>query len=207
MTLVIGAFYYEGGALAASLFDLSDWRAVWWYFWKTTFRAKLTESALEFLREAPAIEPRNSTRPVLDHPLAFFARTSPSGASWVLVTKPNYPPRVAFSLADHLLRVDPLSPTSRTQCVELVRRYQKPEDADIVESIAADLDAIRENMITSVELLLERGDSLETLLDASNSLRDASKTFTRKASATTWRCWSCAWCSCSSWRRPPESTR
>jgi synaptobrevin family protein YKT6 len=111
-----------------------------------------------------------------------------------VVTDLEYPSRVAFNLGGKCLRAfyDDHPTDVYSHCkgdIELTTlsinesfiSYQNPYEADKVLCMQKDLDDVKDILHTSIEELLQRGEKLETVINRSEDLNDASKQFLWKA--------------------------
>lgn len=66
----------------------------------------------------------------------------------------------------------------------MVIKYQDPTEADKILKVKKDLEETKEILHQSLDKMLERGQSIEKLIEQSESLSDASKDFYKKARQT-----------------------
>ena len=122
------------------------------------------------------------------------------GITAVVVSDPEYPVRVAFGLLRDVLeefnthfggqleRIGPGHADSTCMWDGLQQsftRYQNPQEVDKILQIRAQLDEVKSIMNESIERLLERGETIDKLVDKSSDLHEASKTFYRATPKST----------------------
>ena len=132
--------------------------------------------------------------PVLLHVYVRF-----DGLAGVVVSDKDYPPRVAFALISKTLesfetRVGEKWKLVATDqdlappfLVEDLKTFQDPK-ADKLQAIQVHLDEIKDIMHQNIDMVLERGESLDSLMEKSNDLSDSSKQFYKRAKQTNGCC-------------------
>jgi len=71
----------------------------------------------------------------------------------------------------------------------MLQKYQNPQEADDLEKIKRELAETKDVILESLDLLLQRGERLEDLIDRSNDLSTTSKSFMNESSRlNSWCC-------------------
>ncbi|KAL9653227.1 hypothetical protein ABK040_010935 [Willaertia magna] len=164
-----------------------------WYSWFYNDQlTELTRFLSKFLAEK--VQPGYRQQFEKDELVGYVQKTK-SGLVCVLVTDKDYPFRVAFDLVRHTLRdfSDWLMETSFTtfskdnECLaynttlqRLVQEFQDPTQADKILKIKKDLEETKEVLNQTLEKLLDRGQTLESLIEQTNELSESGKEFYRK---------------------------
>ncbi|KAJ1991348.1 palmitoyltransferase [Dimargaris cristalligena] len=119
-----------------------------------------------------------------------YVYSTPSGLIGVMVTDQEYPSRVAFSLLGRLLddfNAKFPSESSRTGTItfpeldDYLQKYQDPKSADTITRVQRELDETTEVLHQTIDSLLQRGETLEGLVNKSNDLSFQSKQFYKTA--------------------------
>ncbi|KAJ1827391.1 palmitoyltransferase [Coemansia sp. RSA 2599] len=120
----------------------------------------------------------------------------PMGQLCVTVLTDNeYPSRVAFSLATKIFdeftkrysRPQYISATDKLELPVLndyIKSYQDPKQMDGMMKIQQELDETTAVVRKTIEQLVDRGDSLNSLVDKSSKLSTTSKSFYKTAQKT-----------------------
>eukprot|EP00300_Choanocystis_sp_HF-7_P025951 c2833_g1_i1.p1 GENE.c2833_g1_i1~~c2833_g1_i1.p1 ORF type:complete len:218 (+),score=38.73 c2833_g1_i1:1-654(+) len=135
------------------------------------------------------IQPKNDA---LDDEYVCHCRVRPDLLACAVITDIGYNGRVAFALVDKALAEFEAAVTtwesatadnsvSVAALTPLLASYQNPAEADTITRIHADLDETRSTMLIAIDKLLERGEKIEDLVDRSNDLSIASKTFSKRS--------------------------
>eukprot|EP00929_Paragymnodinium_shiwhaense_P050366 TRINITY_DN25351_c0_g1_i1.p2 TRINITY_DN25351_c0_g1~~TRINITY_DN25351_c0_g1_i1.p2 ORF type:complete len:203 (+),score=60.41 TRINITY_DN25351_c0_g1_i1:81-689(+) len=119
--------------------------------------------------------------------------THPQGISAAVLVQGEYPARVACGLLAEAIRtflegqegkweaaaqdVDMKVPELET----LFTKFQNPAEADKLMKIEKDLEEVKENVMSSMDELLKRGESLDALMQKSKDLSATSVAFHRQA--------------------------
>lgn len=123
-----------------------------------------------------------------------YVRADNVGA--VLIADNEYPQSVAHTLItkvldDFIAKVPIESLASATESSvkfsELpayLSKYQDPREADVLTKIQNDLDETKIILKKSIEAVLERGEKLEDLINATDKIKCHSKTFYHSAKKT-----------------------
>ncbi|KAJ1950494.1 palmitoyltransferase [Dispira parvispora] len=119
----------------------------------------------------------------------YVYRTT-QGLATVLVTQGQYPNRVAFSLLGQLMDDYVMAfptPASRQGSPAFapihtyLGKFQNPKESDALTQVRQELDETTEVLTKTMESLLQRGETLDTLVDKSNDLSWQSKQFYKTA--------------------------
>lgn len=121
-----------------------------------------------------------------------YVAVHPSTLAATVITDPEYPQRVVFSLIADLMNqflrtgiewenagrdlnmtFPPLG--------DMLREYQNPAEADKLMKIESELDQVREIMHKNIDELLKRGETLDSLMTKSNDLSGVSYDFYKRA--------------------------
>ncbi|KAJ1906430.1 palmitoyltransferase [Tieghemiomyces parasiticus] len=120
-----------------------------------------------------------------------YAYSTPNGLAGILVADQEYPSRVAFSLLGRLLddfvakyphenaRVPGGTPFPELE--EYLQKYQDPKSADAITRVQRELDETTEVLHKTIESVLQRGETLDNLVDKSGALSFQSKQFYKTA--------------------------
>uniref|UniRef100_A0A8C6SEE4 YKT6 v-SNARE homolog (S. cerevisiae) n=1 Tax=Neogobius melanostomus TaxID=47308 RepID=A0A8C6SEE4_9GOBI len=116
-----------------------------------------------------------------------YVRNDNLGA--VVIADTEYPQRVCFSLLDKVLeefsrQVDSIDwPSGNPETINYkaldihLAKYQKPQEADAMTKVQAELDETKIILHNTMESLLERGEKLDDLVAKSEHLGNQSKAF------------------------------
>jgi synaptobrevin family protein YKT6 len=63
----------------------------------------------------------------------------------------------------------------------LLKKYNNPQDVDIMEKIKQQLEETKEHMVINIEKIIQRGEDLDVLIDKSKDLSDTSKRYLKEA--------------------------
>merc|ERR1712070_204520 len=109
-----------------------------------------------------------------------------------MVTDPEYPPKIVYRLLSQLMVAfaemhgDSMAVRSKPTedlalefppLQEFLAKYQDPRDADKTFAIRADLDETREVMYKTIDQVLKRGESIESIMEKSEDLSASSMKF------------------------------
>jgi len=117
------------------------------------------------------------------------------GLCSVVIADADYPKQTAFHICNKVLeefeRTNGKEWTTATKdcdggqpaswLVPLIKDFQNPEKADKLLAVQKKLEEIKGIMQTNIELVLERGENLDSLLDKAQDLQESSKIFFRDA--------------------------
>merc|ERR1719378_167942 len=106
------------------------------------------------------------------------------------MTDADYPQRIAFQLETQCvtglraMHEKALATTTRTkdedwscpQIPALVRQYQNPEAVDKIAQAMSDVEEVKAIMLTNIDSLLARGESIDELCQKTDELRYSTKT-------------------------------
>jgi synaptobrevin family protein YKT6 len=121
-----------------------------------------------------------------------YVAIHPNTLAVTVITDPEYPQRVAFTLIADMFRqfqalgVDWMSvrvdanlpfPELATQ----LQRYQNPTEADRLTKIQSELSQVTDVMHRNIEELMKRGETLESLMARSEDLSGVSYDFYKRA--------------------------
>lgn len=130
----------------------------------------------------------------------FHSWVHPQGVAAVICADGEYPMRVAFTLLSEAIRIfleqnagkwEDVPADTAIQCPDievLFAKFQDPSEGDKLAKIEKDLDEAKGIVMQSVEDLLKRGESLDSLMQKSKDLTDASVDFYRQAKRNN-QCW------------------
>lgn len=116
----------------------------------------------------------------------------PNTLGVTVITDPEYPQRVAFTLIAEILRQfqalgldwGSLRADANLPFPELatqLQRYQNPAEADRLTKIQSELNQVTEVMHRNIEELMKRGETLESLMARSEDLSGVSYDFYKRA--------------------------
>ncbi|CAF1301994.1 unnamed protein product [Rotaria sordida] len=120
----------------------------------------------------------------------------PDGLASVTISDNEYPQRVAYNLLSKVMNdfSNLYPPASWSQMEkktdrlaslsELLKKYQNPQEADLLMSLEKDIDDTKVVLINTIEKLLERGENIDKLLQQSKDLSDVTKGFAETAKKT-----------------------
>ncbi|KAF4683716.1 palmitoyltransferase [Perkinsus olseni] len=119
---------------------------------------------------------------------------APDGLGAACLTDGEYPMRVAFAFISELMRgFETKHPVSEWTNVrkdtnidypegdELMEKFQDPSQADKIAQIQKELDDVKGVVIKSMDDILRRGETLDSLMQKSNDLSNTSYQFYRTA--------------------------
>lgn len=141
------------------------------YFQRQSVRELVLETALH-----TAAELSDPERKVFQHEDAVVSCHRIGPVCTVLVTDLEYPSRVCFEILQRLHD----TPTSE-QLETTIQDYQAPERVDALTSIRQRLDETLVIMHENVNLVLQRGEDLDELVEKSSRLSASSKMFYKVA--------------------------
>ena len=95
--------------------------------------------------------------------------------SAVAITDKDYPPRITNAMLREALSI----PTALDKILE---KYQNPQD--IFMRINCQIDETKDLLIITIDKVLQRGETLEALIEKSDKLSASSKVFYKKAKQT-----------------------
>ena len=118
------------------------------------------------------------------------------GLGGVVITDDKYPQRIAFDLIHKCMIKYETKDTSWdwstiendrvnnevcNDMLELIQKYKEPTKADSLENCRNEIDKTKIKLYKSIDLILERGEKIDTLADKSADLSNKSKNFAKKA--------------------------
>lgn len=138
--------------------------------------------------------------PVLDVGTCYALVTA-RGLAAAVVTAADYPQRTALVLLSEVLAVfERETPSSSWEAVStdtsmtcpqveaLFRKFQDPTEADRILKIETELDDVKSVVLTSMDALMQRGETLSSLISKTDDLSATSKRFRRMAEENN-TCW------------------
>ena len=118
---------------------------------------------------------------------------SESGLAAAVLTDGDYPMRVAFTLLNETMRVfedkskggwrgakEDVDMDFR-EGDELLKKFQNPSEADKISKIEKELEEVKGIVVKSMDDILKRGETLDSLVQKSNDLSEMSRQFYRTA--------------------------
>ncbi|EGX53263.1 palmitoyltransferase [Orbilia oligospora] len=136
------------------------------------------------IAERTAINVRQS---VQEQSYMVHAYTRPENCTGIVITNAEYPRRIPHELLNRLLD-EFITKHPRTtwapnktydlpQLKEYLVKYQEPSQADNISKIQRELDETKIVLHKTIESVLDRGEKLDTLVQRSDNLSNASKMF------------------------------
>jgi len=111
-----------------------------------------------------------------------------------VVTDGSYEPKYAHELISQIITATVNSLTTDKikmltndssldvpDIITLIKKYQKPEEKDVVAKINRDIEDTKDIVRRNIDQLLENGESLESLAAKSKDLSNSSKVFVKRA--------------------------
>jgi len=134
-----------------------------------------------------------------DNPFVVHVHVRLDGLAGTVVADKEYPARVAFTyLAKQMSDFESTQPSWKYLTIDQstepatmtadITKFQNPSEADKLTKIQQNLDEITGVMHKNIEEVLKRGENLDTLMDKSEDLSAASKTFYKQAKKTNQCC-------------------
>jgi synaptobrevin homolog YKT6 len=122
---------------------------------------------------------------------SFVKARGPQLLGCAVITDLEYPMRVAFGLSMEVLTAFenkfPAKLVLKDETVDfpdgdkLMAQFQNPAEADKMSKITRELEEVRNIVIKSMDDLMKRGETLDTLMQKSNDLSEMSRQFYRTA--------------------------
>jgi synaptobrevin homolog YKT6 len=107
---------------------------------------------------------------------AWLCPRKKQNEAWVATTDKEYPSRVILHMLD---RAQASTVPANTE--QLLLAYQTPSSVDKIEKVKCELDETKHIVLDTIEKLLERGETLDSLLEKTNALSTESKVFASRA--------------------------
>lgn len=134
-----------------------------------------------------------------DNPFVVHVHVRLDGLAGTVVADKEYPARVAFTfLSKAMSDYEQQQPHWKNLTIDQsnepaaltaeLTKFQDPAEADKLTKIQQNLDEITGIMHKNIEEVLKRGENLDTLMDKSDDLSSASKTFYKQAKKTNQCC-------------------
>ena len=169
------------------------------YFQQTTVSQVITASSRVI---AQRTQPGTRQSVALENvPYLVHVHVRLDGLCGTVVCDKDYPQRVAFTyLGKQLndfessvphwksLTIDQNSSPFENKLNDDLIKFQNPHEADKLSKIQSDLDEITATMKTNIDQILQRGETLDSLMDKSDDLSAASKVFYKQAKKTNQCC-------------------
>lgn len=164
-------------------------RFTWWY--RTNFEENIKFQSRLVAARIPADKHRLCHEFQKDLFLSYAFACQ--GIRAVAITGIEYPQQAIFSFLSQAVRVfcdkmagkwEMVCEDVQLSCLEvadLFQKFQNPEDADKLLKIQGELEEVKTTVMNSMDLLLERGETLNSLIEKSKDLSDSSKNFRRMA--------------------------
>lgn len=118
----------------------------------------------------------------------------PQLVACTVLTNMEYPPRVAYTLISEILQLflqkypnrEFMRATADTgmelsEGTDLFNKFQDPKEADKITKIEKQLDEIKDVVMQSMDDLMKRGETLDSLMKKSNDLSETSYQFYKTA--------------------------
>ncbi len=103
-----------------------------------------------------------------------------SGLACCIVTDREYPTPIAYKLIHQT--IDKFQSEDQSEYLtQLLIKSQNPLDIDKLAKIQAELDCVTDIMHKNIQDILERGETLDSLMEKSEDLSDGAKIFYREA--------------------------
>jgi synaptobrevin family protein YKT6 len=175
----------------ASVEDLSSFG----YFTRSTVSQHLTFGARTTTSRTP-LGQRASIVLESDFPFLCHVYVRQDGLAGIVVSDKEYPPRVAFTLLSKVLSAyeqqmgvnwktiteDQNPSADKIQFMtDDLALYQNPKEADKLLAVQSQLDSIKDVMQTNIEQMMQRGETLDSLMGKSEDLNTASVAFYKQA--------------------------
>jgi len=167
------------------------------------FKRNSAREFLTFLARTVAKRiPYNSRNQINQDAHVVFAHSRGDGLCGVAVCDNEYNSRVAFTLVSQFLQDFTDQFHGKWETIEgvkdnflqwpdldrLLHRYQNPEEADKILRIKKDIEDTKVIMHQALDSVLERGEKIDNLVQRSEDLGMASKTFYKQAKKTNSSC-------------------
>lgn len=121
-----------------------------------------------------------------------YVAVHPNTLAFTVVSSPDYPQRVVFTLIADLMNqflnsgiqwqnIQQDTEVRFPPLQDAIRIYQNPAEADKLMKIESELDQVREIMHKNIEELLRRGETLDSLMAKSQDLSSVSYDFYKRA--------------------------
>jgi synaptobrevin family protein YKT6 len=167
-----------------------------WFTW--FYSDTLTEFVNFFSRLLCEKTPTGLRQQVEKDDMIGYVHKRRDGLTAVLVTDVDYPVRVAFDLVrkalydfddyvqqnqirnQQLMSGDNSVSAYNNTLKELVLKYQDPTKADSMLKLKKDLEETKEVLHQGIEKLLERGESIDSLIERTNEISESGKEFYRR---------------------------
>jgi len=190
--ILMMALYRSKGAEAhpvrlASVSDLSAFN----YFTRGSIQEHLTFAARTVIqRTKPGTR---QTVGLTENPFLVHTYVRYDGLAGVVVTQKDYAVRVAYSLLNKMMtdyeeryaQAWKQASADGSEEPDFMKRdiqlYQNPAEADKLTQIQKNLDDIKDIMHKNIEEVLNRGETLDALMDRSEDLSATSLTFYKQA--------------------------
>ncbi|RPA84681.1 snare-like protein [Ascobolus immersus RN42] len=132
--------------------------------------------------------PAGTRQDVNEQSYTFHVYSRSEGCSAIIISDQEYPKLVAHKLlsqvVDDFLKQHPRPQWATgqpklqfAQLQEYLQKYQDPRQADSIMKIQQELDETKIVLHKTIESVLERGEKLDSLVEKSNNLSGASKSF------------------------------
>lgn len=142
------------------------------------YRPKIKETIEEFSREIIKNVKKDSRYKINqkneDFDIVIYGSTF--SKYYIAITDPKYPQRTAFTLINTINTIK-----NTADLDNLFETYQNPQTTDKVSLIQQEMDDVKVILLDSIEKLLERGESMDDLLNRTYELNIDSDIFKRKA--------------------------
>lgn len=121
-----------------------------------------------------------------------YVAIHPNTLGVTVITDPEYPQRVVFSLISEIIQrflssgiawesVSRDTDLNFAPLEQYLKQYQNPSEADKLMKIESELNQITEIMHKNIDQLLKRGETLESLMQKSQDLSTVSYDFYKRA--------------------------
>jgi len=183
----------QDAVLCSSAFDLSSFG----FFQRGSAQEFMTFACRTVAKRAQP----NSKLHIQQEPHVLYSHASSDGLVAIAVCDNEYNPRVAFTMLAQVM-TDFQSTFRGKYAVEsqidnfiawpelpqTLQKYQNPEEADKILKIKKDIEETKVVMYEALDKILERGEKIDSLVEKSNDLGAASKTFYSQAKKTNSSC-------------------
>lgn len=168
-------------------------------------RSKVEEFDTFVSRTVVERTPEGQRQAVKHDQYVVYCRVRPEGLGCTVLTDLEYDQRIAFGMTekclDDFLEQCPVEweacaagEPGRNDIIPCpaveknLKTFQNPEEADKITKMQRELDEVKDVLQQSIEQILKRGEKLDDLVDKSDELSQASKTFYETSSDQTSCC-------------------
>jgi synaptobrevin family protein YKT6 len=120
--------------------------------------------------------------------LVAHAFKQTNGTSVCVITDREYPTRTALTFVANVHKLTEVDQSATLFLTKMLQTYQNPAQVDKLWHVQNNLDQLQASMRLNVQQLLERGETLDDLIQKTDDLSNRAKLFQRRAAHLN-RCW------------------